>query len=149
MAIITRMSKGRSLTFQELDNNFLYLDAKGANGNSDNRVVPINAATLLVAGRLVALIKGNYVPYDAANRAHAGSLFGLALTTGNASQLVQVRREGTALIVGLGLSPDADYFAGAQGQLVQDPAGLAFSQLIGRAASADQLLYAPQDIFIL
>jgi len=115
----------------------------------DADTVMMLASTLVVGGRLVARLGGLLLPYDAANRAHLGALVGVALTTGNAGQQVRVRQDGPATLIGWGLTPDADYFAGPNGTLVRDPAGLAFSHLIGRAVSADRLLYAPQDIFIL
>ena len=116
---------------------------------SEINVISVSASALLVGGRLVALLGGRYIAYDAANRAHAGSLLGLALTTGNAGQQVQVRLSGLATVVGLGLSTEFDYFAGPNGTLVRDPMGLAFVQFIGRAIAPDQLLYDPQDLFIL
>ena len=150
MPIITRIGKGRALTFQELDNNFIYLDNKVVTGGSGNtNVADFLAAELLVASRLVAIIGGRQVPYDASNRAHAGALLGVALTTANPSQLAKVSLSGPATVIGWGLSPDVDYFAGPSGVLVRDPTGLAFAQLIGRALSADTLLYEPQLSFPL
>jgi hypothetical protein len=117
---------------------------------ADPSVTSVTASALIVGGRLVARLGGYVVPYDAANSDHIGALLGLALSTANAGQAVQVRvLNGLATVAGLGLTPDKDYFAGPGGVLVRDPTGLAFAQLIGRAIGPDQLLYDPQDLFIL
>ncbi len=109
----------------------------------------LTATQTVVGGQLLARVGGNLVPYDAANAALAGALVGVALNTANAGQSVRVQEGGDVTVLGWGLVPDAVYFAGPNGSLVRTDAGLAFSQFVGRALSADALFFDPQTAFIL
>ena len=103
----------------------------------------------IVAGQLVVRINREIMPYDATNIEHADMLIGVALSTANAGEFVNVQSDGVVKITGFGLVQDTVYFAGPNGSLITSTDGMAFSHLIGHARNEHALYYQPQAIYIL
>lgn len=91
------------------------------------------------------------VLYDASQPDDEQALYGIAMTSAPAGQQVKVFQTpgGVLTIPNWGLIAGQTYFAGPNGTLVTSDAGLYFSQILGRAITADSLLYQPEDITIL
>ena len=145
MPLVTRMSKGRALTFQELDGNFLYLDAKltPVTGSVDADAF---ADTNIIFGRLLSQTATGVTHYDATNINHRGTLAGIAMNSTVAGGPVRVRPTRSMIkLPGMGLLPGMLYMAGPDGQLVPSTyvLPLAFNQAMGRALSTEAILFAP------
>lgn len=91
------------------------------------------------------------VLYDATLSDEGQALFGISTTSAPAGQQVQVFQQhgSTLTIPNWGLLAGHTYFAGPKGTLVTSDQGLFFSQIIGRAITADTFLYQPEDLVIL
>jgi hypothetical protein len=91
------------------------------------------------------------VLYDATLPDDEQALYGIAMTSAPAGQQVKVFQTpgGLLTIPNWGLIPGQTYFAGPNGTLVTTDKGLYFSQILGRAITADSLLYQPEDLTIL
>lgn len=118
-----------------------------ATGSSqpEGQITALADSNILV-GQLVAKSATGLYPYSAASLAHRHALLGVALSSASAGAVVRVQTEGQATIPGWGLVPATTYRAGANGLLATTTTGLAFSQIIGRAITADSLLFLPQSI---
>lgn len=107
------------------------------------------AANNVIGGTLVARIADGVLPYDATNLAHRYLLFGVALNSALPGGMVSVQRGGYVTYPGLTLTPGMVLVAGANGQITTTTDGLAFSQVIGKAISADEFIYQVEDVTTL
>lgn len=107
------------------------------------------AAAAIIGGMLVARVDSGVVPYSAGSLDLAHLLFGVALNNALAGGQVSVQRGGYILYPGLGLVPGQTLFAGTNGGFTGNSRGQAFSQVVGRAISADEFMYQPESLIIL
>lgn len=112
-------------------------------------VATATAAAPIIGGSIVARTADGVVPHSAKNLDLIHLLFGIALNSALPGGSVSVQRGGYVLYPGLGLIPDTTLFVGDNGKFVTSNEGLAFSQVVGRAISPDELIYQPEAITIL
>ncbi|OWP62902.1 hypothetical protein CDA63_11835 [Hymenobacter amundsenii] len=155
-ALIPRILPGHVCYVQDEDQHYsltpgLNWRALGSGGGSaqPEGQVTVLADVAILVGQLVARSATGIYPYSAANLAHRHALLGVALSSASAGTAVRVQTEGLATIPGWGLVTGTTYRAGNGGALATASAGLAFSQIIGRAVTADSLLFQPQSIIKL
>lgn len=106
----------------------------------------LTAAEAIVSGQLVGVIAGQAVGYDVSKRNHAYTLVGIAQTSAQTGSQVEIATGPNVHITSWGLTPGATYRAGLSGQLItgNEASGATFSQVIGRATTADDFIFRPQ-----
>jgi hypothetical protein len=107
------------------------------------------AAVSIIGGMLVARTMAGLVPYDTSSLNLIHLLFGVALNSAAPGGAVSVQRGGYILYPGLGLPVDQTLFAGLGGRFSTNSRAMAFSQIVGRAISPDELVYQPESLTIL
>ena len=104
----------------------------------------LTADEAIAVGMLLARTATGVAPYDARRLSQRGMLLGIAMGSALPGALVSVTISGGAFVPGWLLTPGTSYMAGASGTLTTSSNGLAFAQVVGRAISADTMLFAPQ-----
>ncbi len=113
-------------------------------------IVDVYTNIPIVSGRLVALVGGELVYYDAGNAGHAHALLGLALSSAIEGGIVRVQARGGAYLAEWDFVPDRVYYAGKAGELVDHrPTDTVFLHMIGRAISTEILYMNSKPITFL
>jgi hypothetical protein len=92
----------------------------------------------LGGGKLVYLSAGKFYLYDANDTALADAAFGITKGAAVTDAPVDIQISGVFTEVGLGLNPDAEYYAGLTGLLTDTPT-FAVCTFIGIALNSDSL----------
>lgn len=116
---------------------------------TDSSTFTGTAGENLGGGKLVYLNAGKFYLYDANNASLADLAFGITKTAAAINASVDVQMSGVFTEVGLGLTPDTDYFAGTNGLLVTNSTPYTTSTLVGIAMTADSLKIEIQQSIII
>ena len=136
MGVTLRSTKGSPLTFEEMDDNFRYLDI--AKSNAATALSSVTATEPLVTNRLVVISELGVEYADKDNETHLGRVLGFITTDANTGDHVEVRSNET-LTGFTGLIPGEHYFLGNDGDIILDPL-TGITQQVGIAISTDTLL---------
>lgn len=104
--------------------------------------ISVVAAANLSAGQLVVISAGQAIPFNPTIRSHYTRRIGLSTSAVSNGASATICVAGVLTIPGLGLTPDAPYFANTSGTITTTPHSLVTYQ-IGVALSADQLFVSP------
>lgn len=115
---------------------------------TDARIFTGIAGETLGGGKLVYYSSGAFYLYDSNNTDLADRVFGLTVGAASINQNVDVQISGIFTEVGLGLTPDENYYAGINGLITNDPSPYAVCTLIGVAIDSDNLKLSIQQSII-
>jgi hypothetical protein len=119
--------------------------AQGEPGPPGTAVLQRVAAQALGGHRLVRALADGSVDYvDSANPLHGDDTLGLTIGAVSAGALATVQTSGPIVEPSWAWTPGEPVFADVNGLLSQTPSGTAFTQVIGFAATATNLVIAIQ-----
>ena len=124
---------------EELDPHPQYLTAADIAGDGGSETFSGIAGQILGGGKVVYSAAGKFYLYNPMDENLYRAPVGITKHAANADAPIQVQVMGVFTEVGLGLTPDEEYFAGPAGTLVLDPTSYTVMQYVGRAISANSL----------
>lgn len=111
---------------------------KGDKGD-EGSVYQFTAGMNISGGKVVYMSAGKIYTYTPLDELLYRAPIGFSKTAALINTTVSVQLFGLFNEAGLGLTPDADYFAADNGMLTANPSGLKVCQYMGRAISADEI----------
>lgn len=117
--------------------NQLIQDALAGGGGANDTLTGI-AGEVLGGGKLVYLSAGKFFLYDASNTALADLAFGITKGAAILNASVDVQYIGIFTEVGLGLTPNIEYYAGLTGLLTSTPNNTVITS-VGIAVNANSI----------
>lgn len=108
------------------------------NASASELTLTALAGQSISSGRAVVIRSGLLYYFDPSLSADYGRIIGISITAGSIGNTINVQRYGTATVVGWGLTANARYFAGENGQLSTTKNAIVTYQ-VGSALTANEL----------